>query len=163
MKESRTDTCNTESPMAKAEMLIRKPVAEVFAAFVDPAITAQFWFTRGSGRLEPEARVRWEWEVYGVSAEVDVLEMESERRILVAWPGEHGSTTVEWRFTPLADGTFVSIINSGFGGDADQMVQQAIDATEGFTLVLAGLKAYLEHGLRLGLVADRFPAELATR
>jgi hypothetical protein len=29
--------------------------------------------------------------------------------------------------------------------------------------VLAGLKAYLEHGLRLGLVADRFPVELATR
>ena len=144
-------------------MLNRKPVAEVFAAFVDPAITANFWFTTGSGRLEPGARVQWEWEMYGASAEVDVLEMEAERRILVAWPGEHGPTTVEWRFTPLGGGTFVSITNSGFAGDVDQMVQQAIDATEGFTLVLAGLKAYLEHGVRLGLVADRFPADIATR
>ena len=151
------------APVAKAEMLIRKPVAEVFAAFVDPAITANFWFTTGSGRLEPGARVQWEWEMYGASAEVDVLEMEPERRILVAWPGEHGPTTVEWRFTPLGGGTFVSITNSGFAGDVDQMVQQAIDATEGFTLVLAGLKAYLEHGVRLGLVADRFPADIATR
>ena len=33
-------------------MLIRKPVAEVFEAFVDPDITAKFWFTKGSGRLE---------------------------------------------------------------------------------------------------------------
>ena len=41
---------------AKAEMLIRKPVAEVFEAFVDPAITSRFWFTRGSGRLEPGSR-----------------------------------------------------------------------------------------------------------
>jgi uncharacterized protein YndB with AHSA1/START domain len=163
MTESRIEMRLMEAPIAKAEMLIRKPVAEVFDAFVDPAITANFWFTRGSGRLEPGARVRWEWEMYGASAEIDILEMEPERHILVAWPGEHGPTIVEWRFTPLGDGTFVSITNSGFGGDADQMVQQAIDATEGFTLVLAGLKAYLEHGLRLGLVADRFPAELATR
>ncbi|MBC7990984.1 MAG: polyketide cyclase, partial [Luteimonas sp.] len=28
-------------------MLIRRPVAEVFEAFVDPAITSRFWFTRG--------------------------------------------------------------------------------------------------------------------
>jgi len=33
-------------------MLIRKLVAEVFEAFVDPAITTRFWFTKGSGRLE---------------------------------------------------------------------------------------------------------------
>ena len=30
------------SPIAKAEMLIRKPVAEVFEAFVNPAITSKF-------------------------------------------------------------------------------------------------------------------------
>jgi hypothetical protein len=30
-------------------------------------------------------------------------------------------------------------------------------STEGFSLVLAGLKAFLEHNIRLNLVADRFP------
>ena len=151
------------SPIAKTGMLIRKPVQEVFEAFVDPEVTTKFWFTHSTGRLEAGRQVVWRWEMYGASAEVDVLEMEPERRILVAWPGEHGPTTVEWRFTPLGGGTFVSITNSGFAGDVDQMVQQAIEATEGFTLVLAGLKAYLEHGVRLGLVADRFPADIATR
>jgi len=29
----------TQAPVAKAKMLIRKPVAEVFEAFVDPEIT----------------------------------------------------------------------------------------------------------------------------
>ena len=158
MTETAIDTRLTTAPVAKAEMLVRKPAAEVFAAFVDPAITANFWFTHGSGRLEPGARVRWEWEMFGVSAEVDVLQVEPNRRILVSWPGEHGSTNVEWRFTPLEDGTFVSIANSGFGGDADQMVHEAIGSTEGFTLVLVGLKAYLEHGIRLNLTQDRFPA-----
>ena len=42
----------TQAPVAKAEMLIRKPVAEVFEAFVDPEITRRFWFTKSTGRLE---------------------------------------------------------------------------------------------------------------
>ena len=31
---------------AKAEMLIRKPVSEVFQAFVDPEITSKFWLQK---------------------------------------------------------------------------------------------------------------------
>jgi hypothetical protein len=65
---------------------------------------------------------------------------------------------VDWVFTPRADNTtFVSITNTGFSGDADEIVKQAVESTEGFTLVLAGLKALLEHNIILNLVADRFP------
>jgi uncharacterized protein YndB with AHSA1/START domain len=55
-------------PVAKAEMLIRKPVAEVFEAFVNPDVTSKFWFTKGSGKLEAGSQVRWDWEMYGESA-----------------------------------------------------------------------------------------------
>jgi hypothetical protein len=34
-------------------------------------------------------------------------------------------------------------------------------STQGFSLVLAGLKALLEHNVRLNLVADRFPKGIA--
>jgi uncharacterized protein YndB with AHSA1/START domain len=146
---------------AKAEMLIRKPVAEVFEAFVDPDITSRFWFTKGSGSLEPGKQITWDWEMYGVSVQVRVKAIERNRRIHIEWPGEGAPTTVEWIFTPLPDGTtFVSITNTGFAGDADTVAAQAIASTEGFTLVLAGLKALLEHGIRLDLVADRFPKGL---
>jgi hypothetical protein len=65
---------------------------------------------------------------------------------------------VEWRFFLRPDQTtFVSITNTGFRGDGDEVVAQAIGSTEGFALVLAALKAYLEHGVSLNLVADRFP------
>ena len=56
--------------VVKAEMLIRRPVAEVFEAFVDPAVTTKFWFTKSSGRLEAGKRVRWDWEMYGVGDEL---------------------------------------------------------------------------------------------
>jgi uncharacterized protein YndB with AHSA1/START domain len=42
----------TRMPVAKAEMLIRKPVAEVLEAFVDPEITRRFWFTKSSEKLK---------------------------------------------------------------------------------------------------------------
>lgn len=86
----------THLPTMKTQMLIRKPVREVFEAFVDPAITTKFWFTRSSGRLEPGANIQWEWEIYYVSAKVRVKEVEQNRRIVMEWGDkEKGFTTVE--------------------------------------------------------------------
>src|SRR2546422_9684112 len=87
-------------PIAKTEMLIRKPVAEVFEAFVNPAITSRFWFSKGSGRLETGRKVRWDWEMYGVFAEVEVKAIEENRRILIDWNGPDNPNSVEWTFEP---------------------------------------------------------------
>jgi hypothetical protein len=68
---------------------------------------------------------------------------------------------VEWVFTPYGnDATYVSITNSGFIGDGDKVVNDALDSKGGFTWVLAGLKALLEHGVELNLVVDAFPKGL---
>ena len=143
-----------EISISKVEMLIRKPVKEVFEAFIDPSITTKFWFTNSSGRLEAGKRIRWDWEMYRVSADLDVIELEQNNRILIKFDDE---TTVEWIFTPQAEGTFVTIINTGFKGSPKEIVNQVIDSTGGFTIVLCGLKALLEHNIILNLVSDRFP------
>ena len=149
-------------PVAKTAMLIRRPVAEVFDAFVDPAITSKFWFSKGSGRLEQGKQVQWDWEMYNFSVKVDVKNIETGKRILVEWQAYDGPTTIEWIFKPLPDGTtFVTITNSGFSGDGENRVKQALESTEGFTFVLAGAKAWLEHSLQLNLVADRFPQSMS--
>ncbi len=145
-------------PIAKTGMLIRKPVAQVFEAFINPDITTKFWFTKSSGRLEVGKQVQWDWEMYGISIPVMAKVIETNKRIIIEWPGYGSPTTVEWIFAPQEDGTtFVSITNAGFTGDGDALVKQATDSTQGFSLVLAGLKALLEHNVRLNLVADRFP------
>ncbi len=150
----------SQSPIeAKAELLIRRPVAEVFEAFVNPEITTKFWFTRSSGRLEAGQQVRWDWDMFDASAQVNVKSIESNKRILIEWP-----TRVEWIFTSRPDNTtFVSITNTGFSGNEDEVAKQAVGSTEGFTLVLCELKAFLEHNVRLNLVADRFPDGLGNR
>lgn len=153
---------NSDSPIvAKAEMLIRKPVEEVFEAFVNPAITTQFWFTKSSGRLDENKQVEWTWEMYNYTAPVKVLSIETNKKIVIEWGSAEDATIVEWVFKSLDKGTFVSIVNSGFQGDTDKLIAQVRDSTEGFTLVLAGLKALLEYNIRLNLVGDRFPDGLS--
>jgi len=43
----------TRVPIVKIGMPIRKPIAEVFEAFINPDSTAKFWFNKSSCRLEP--------------------------------------------------------------------------------------------------------------
>lgn len=134
-------------------MLIRRPVEEVFRAFVDPAITTKFWFSRSSGRLVAGKTVTWYWDHVGGLGDVFVKAIEPNRRIEIDWP-----TPVVWEFVPRSDGTtFVTIIASGFLGTDDEQVAQALDSTEGFNLVIAACKAFLEHGIDLKLIADKHP------
>ena len=147
-----------EAPTTKTGMLIRRPVTEVFEAFVNPEITTKFWFTRSSGRLKAGEQVQWSWEMYEITVPVTVKTIEPNRRIVIEWPGYKNRTEVEWLFAAQKDGTtFVRITESGFSGDASELLQQVTDSTQGFSLVLAGLKALLEHNVRLNLVADRYP------
>ncbi len=144
------------SPAVETQMLIRRPAAQVFQAFVDPAITTNFWFTKSSGPLEAGKTITWEWEMYGVSAQVFVKEIIQDKKIVIEWGGP--VTTVEFDFKDMNNQTtYVVIRNYGFNLESDDLIQAIKDNTGGFTTVLDGLKAYLEHNLKLNLIADKFP------
>ena len=79
-------------------------------------------------------------------------------RLRVDWSDPDDTSTVTWTFTALApDRTLVEVVDTGFSGDAAAIVARALDSTGGFHLVLAGAKAWLEHGLALELVRDSLP------
>lgn len=147
----------TAVPVAQTQMLIRRPAAEVFRAFTDPAVTTKFWFSHSSGALAPGARVVWQWNSSGATV-ITVKEMEQDRRILADWDPD-SPTELDLVFLPHNDGTtLVQITESGFDGTADEVVAQALDATAGFAMVLCALKALLEHGITLTVVGDAHPA-----
>ncbi|MGE5393737.1 MAG: SRPBCC family protein [Candidatus Saccharibacteria bacterium] len=150
---------DSNSSQAHARMMIRKPVAEVFNAFIDPSITKNFWFTRSGGKLELNKTLTWEWEMYNISASIWVKEILQNRKIVIEW-GEP-ATNVEFQFTSISQhSTYVQIIESGYHETGDKLLKHIIDSTGGFTTVLDGLKAYLEHGINLNLIADKFPKEI---
>jgi uncharacterized protein YndB with AHSA1/START domain len=152
---------NTNLKCSQTQMLIRKPVTEVFQAFVDPEKTKHFWFTSGSGKLEPGKKVTWEWEMYNFSTQVKVNEIIENKRISIDWFTSEPPTTVDFDFKVLNNGhTFVSIKHYGFEKTGDELLGLIKDSTEGFTIVLAGLKAYLEHHINLNLIGDKYPKEI---
>ena len=144
--------------IVETQMLIRRPVEEVFNAFIDPAITTRFWFTKSSGKLEEGKSVTLEWEMYGAKTEVHVKKIIPNQLISTEW-GEP-VTIVEYEFTsPNPDTTYVIIKNYGFNPEGEELIQAVKDNTGGFTTVLDGLKAWMEHGIELNLIKDKFPAK----
>lgn len=154
-------TNKIDAPIANAQLLIRKPVAEVFEALIDPAITSRFWFSKGSDRLDAGKRIRWDWEMYGHHTFVDVKAIELNKRILIEWNGPENPSPVEWTFEDKGNNTtFVTAKNWGFKGTDDEVVSQAIDSTGGFTFLLAALKVFLEHAIEPNFVVDHAPDAL---
>ncbi|HZV85655.1 MAG TPA: SRPBCC family protein [Brevundimonas sp.] len=139
-------------------LLIRRPVAEVFEAFIDPDITARFWFSDSSGRLEPGAKVTWTWAMYGFSSPATVTAFEPDQALAVDWGDGDDRTRVDWAFEARGpDQTFVSVTHSGFSGEPEAQAAAALDGMNGFTLVLAGAKIWLEHRIEPRFVLDRHP------
>jgi uncharacterized protein YndB with AHSA1/START domain len=148
----------THIPSVEVGMLVRKPPSEVFQAFVDPAITTRFWFTKSSGEVVPGATIQWEWEMFGVSTKVSVKEVEENSRILIEWGDGDEYTTVEFRFIPWRDdATYVQVMETGLSGDGDELVSHVAGSTGGFYQVLCALKALLEHDVVLTVVLDHAP------
>jgi len=145
-----------KSKSAETQMLIRKPISQVFEAFIDPEITRHFWFTKGSGRLEVNKKVTWEWEMYNMSSPVVAREIIHDKKISIEW-GEP-ATKVDFNFEPMGEGaTYITIAHYGFQKTGDELVEEIKGSTGGFTTMVDGLKAWMEHGIELGLVRDKFP------
>ncbi len=143
-------------PVIETQMLIRKPVQEVFNAFIDPKLSCKFWFSHSTGKLEQGKTVQWTWEKYQHQAEVVVLAVEQNKLIKILWGSPR--TAVDFIFEEIAPAqTYVKIRNFDLPFQGSELIAYIIDSTGGFTTVLDNLKAYLEHGLELNLVNDKFP------
>ncbi|WP_454045605.1 SRPBCC family protein [Chryseobacterium sp. Marseille-Q8038] len=141
----------------EAQMLIRKPVEDVFEAFINPEVTTNFWFTKSTGKLEEGKAVTWEWEMYGVKNVVNVHQIIPNQLIRTEWGVP--STNVDYEFKTMEKGTLVVIKSYGFSQRGEDLLKVINDNTGGFTTVLDGCKAYLEHGINLRLIEDKFPSK----
>lgn len=138
-------------------MLIRKPINEVFEAFINPEITTHFWFTKSNGKLVEGETILWEWEMYGAKSEVKVHQIIPNQLIKTEWGSP--ATNVDYEFKEMEKGTLVIIKSYGYSQTGDELLAVINDNTGGFTTVLDGCKAYLEHGINLRLIEDKFPSK----
>jgi uncharacterized protein YndB with AHSA1/START domain len=134
--------------VAQASMLIRRPVAEVFDAFVNPETITKFWLESTTGPLEKGAKVTWRFMVPGATDTVTVTAFEKQKRIAFDW----------------SDGNSVNLVFEARGDAATRLVveasglkdeSEAVNASEGFSIVLCDLKTLLESGRSANLCRDK--------
>ena len=135
---------------------IARPVSEVFEAVADPEQLSRYFATGGArGRLEAGADVTWDFADFPGRFPVEVAESDAPRRIVLRWDGreaasQDGRTTVVFAFEPV-DGnarTLVKITESSWQA-TDAGVRSAFGNCEGWTGMLAAMKAWVEHGINL--------------
>lgn len=140
---------------------IGKPVAEVFDAVVNPRKLSGYFTTIGgaSAPLVAGTTVTW-WGM----APVEVETVEQNARIVFRWDAEVEEseapyrTRVEMRFVPLDDGgTMVTIAETGWRDDGKGQKNSYLNC-EGWSQMLACMKAYLEYGINLR--HGYYPSEL---
>jgi len=138
-------------PTAACSMLIRRPVADVFGAFVDPGTITSFWLESTTGPLAKGARVAWRFLVPGATETVTVTAFDDQKRIAFDWSD---GISVDMAFQAFSENaTRLSVQASGFRGQSAEA--SAVNATEGFTIVLCDLKTLLETGRSANLVRDK--------
>ncbi|WP_445116044.1 SRPBCC family protein [Acinetobacter sp. WZC-1] len=144
------------NPVIEVQMLIRQPISKVFQAFIDPEVTTKFWFSTSTGRLEQGKTVQWHWHKYQATAEVKVLSIVENRQIQILW-GEP-RTAVDFIFEQISESTtYLKIRNYDIPLQGGELIAFVMDSTGGFTTVVDALKVYLEHGISLALIEDKFP------
>ncbi len=147
-----------ENLSAIAKTKVRRPVSEVFAAFADAEKMSRFWFTRkDDGLVEGEAVTFYmgpEAGAFSFGARVKALN--EPHRIVTEWEGPDGNATqVTYSFDETEEGdTVLTIEETGFGGDVENQVAQALNSTGGFNQVVIAAKAFIEHGVSVNVVAD---------
>lgn len=135
---------------------VARPCAEVYEAVADPDQLSRYFTTGGArGRLEPGAEVTWDFHDFPGAFPVQVIEADPPRRIAIEWKGEaasgeRGTTTTVFEFEPI-DGdtrTLVTITESAWLPTPDG-AKRAFGNCEGWTGMLAAMKAWVEHGVNL--------------
>jgi len=141
------------TPVANVSMLIRAPARAVFNAFLDPAMLTRFWLSRASEPLAEGKSATWEFMVPGAVAETRAREIVPDRRLVLDWEGDE---TAEFTFEERPDGfTRIEIKSPIQGKNAEEAVGRAVEATQGYTLVVSNLKVLLESGHSARLVEDK--------
>jgi uncharacterized protein YndB with AHSA1/START domain len=135
---------------------IARPCAETYEAVADPEQLSRYFTTGGArGRLDVGADVTWDFHDFPGRFPITVVEAKPPRRIVVQWDGnattsDDGKTTTTFEFEPVDNDTrtLVTVTESSWQVTADG-AKTAFGNCEGWTGMLAALKAWLEHGINL--------------
>jgi uncharacterized protein YndB with AHSA1/START domain len=135
----------------QVQLKIRKPVAEVFDAVVDPARLSGYFIQTSSGPMAPGTTVKWKFAEVAEAFDVQVREVVKNEKIVFDWPSARAGeeTRVEMVFKPMDAGNTMVQISEGGWPETEEGLKHSHGNAGGWMHMLACLKAYLEYGINL--------------
>src|SRR5262249_48829310 len=130
---------------------IRKPVAEVFDAVVNPKKLSGYFTEKASGQMEEGATVMWKFEGYPKEFPVFVRKVVANKLIEYEWESMEGgyNTKVTLAFEAAGpSSTMITVTESGWR-ETDKGVKSSYLNCGGWMHMLCCLKAYLEYNINL--------------
>jgi uncharacterized protein YndB with AHSA1/START domain len=138
-------------PKFQVQLKIRKPVAEVFDAVVDPKKISGYFVQNASAPLVAGKTVKWRFAEVPGEHDVVVREVVQNERLVLEWGASEGgyNTRIEMSFKPLdAGNTMVQVSESGFR-DTAAGIKSSYSNAGGWMHMMCCLKGYLEYGINL--------------
>jgi len=133
----------------KTALQISKPVNEVFEAIVDPSKMSNYFISNGSGRMEEDKEITWQFPEFDMDFPVRISKIERNKFISFHWDMDGIELLVEMTLVPRdGNSTVVTITEKGRNND-EAGIKWLKGNTEGWANFLACLKAYLEYGINL--------------
>lgn len=142
------------TPKLQVQLKIRKPVAEVFQAVVDPKKLSGYFIKDASGPLVAGQTVTWRFpEMPDQPFDVVCREVVENEKIVFAWPVDESpgerQTVVEMVFKPLEDGSTMMQVSEDGWADGIEGIQASQRNAGGWMHMMAAMKGYLEYGINL--------------
>ena len=147
----------TQSLEIKASIQIQKTVHDVFEAIVDPVKMSNYFISYGSGRMEENAELIWQFPEFDMKVPIRVGKIEQDKFISFSWDGEDGNPLlVAINLTSIkTNDTLINITEQSRAND-EAGIRWLKGNTEGWANFLACLKAWLDHGINLRKGAFEF-------
>jgi uncharacterized protein YndB with AHSA1/START domain len=134
----------------QVSLKIRKPVAEVYDAVVDPKKLSGYFIESSTGPLIQGTTVKWKFAEVPDAFDVIVREAVPSSRVVLEWAGGHTyNTTVEMDFKPIDEGNTTLQIGEGGWRLEKNDIQLPGGSAGGWMHMLCSLKCYLEYGINL--------------
>ncbi|MCE7067081.1 SRPBCC domain-containing protein [Dyadobacter sp. CY326] len=142
---------------ARASIQIQKSPQAVYEAIVDPALMSNYFISKGSGIMEEGQTVIWRFPEFDMEFPVEIVKTEKFKQIHFIWGQGDQKALVEIALEAFKKDTVVKIVEHEPARN-EAGISWAIGQTEGWSYFLAGLKAFLDHNVRLreGAFAYRF-------
>ncbi len=133
----------------KTKLRVLKPVHEVYEAVVDPEKMANYFISKGSGRMDADKALVWNFPEFDMDVPIQIDKIEANKYISYYWDVGDKKHLVEIFLEEDEENTTIVTVTEKGERNSEAGIKWLMGNTEGWANFLACLKAYLEYGINL--------------